>query len=144
VSRYPSNPRRNRSQYAEDRVYTPTVSAKSPLHSRQNSPDTCFHDRASSRGASAPDPGDELRQLEQVLDAKWGAPCRDRHEGIRRGNTGPLRWQGDQPTGVVVEVNAVLAPVVAVRHQGELTPPERVEGMGDLEGLARTVEIGCI
>jgi hypothetical protein len=55
-----------------------------------------------------------------------------------------LRRQGDQPTGIVVEINAVLAPVVAVRYQGELMPAERVEGMGDLEGLARTVEIGCI
>jgi hypothetical protein len=32
---------------------------------------------------------------------------------------------------------------VAIRHQGELTPAERVERMSDLERLAGTAQIGC-
>jgi hypothetical protein len=37
----------------------------------------------------------------------------------------------------------MLAPIVAIVHEGEFTPTERVEGMSDLEGLAATVQIGC-
>ncbi len=90
-----------------------------------------------------PDSGDEVRQLEQVLNAKRRTSCRDRHEGVGGENAGPLRRQGDQPTAVVVEVHAVLAPVVPIGHQRELTPAEWMERVGDLEGLARTVQIGC-
>ncbi len=78
------------------------------------------------------------------MDAEQRSPRGDRDEGIGGENAGPLRRQRDQPTGAVVEVDAVLAPVVAVCHQRELTPAEWVKGMCDLEGLASTVQIGCI
>ena len=84
-----------------------------------------------------------MGQLEQVLGAKGRAPRRNRDGGIDRENAGPLSRQRDQPTGVVVVVNPVLAPIVAIRHQGELTPAERVERMSDLERLAGTAQIGC-
>ena len=51
--------------------------------------------------------------------------------------------QRDQPTGVVVEVNPMLTPIVAIGHEGEFTPTERVEGMSDLERLGATAQIGC-
>jgi hypothetical protein len=54
-----------------------------------------------------------------------------------------LGGQRGQATGVVVEVNAVLTPIAAVRHQRKLTPAEWVERMGDLKGLAGTAQIGC-
>ena len=84
-----------------------------------------------------------MGQLEQVLDAKGRAARGNRDEGIEWENAGPLGGQRDQPTGVVVEVNAVLAPIVAIRHQREFTPAEWVEGMGDLKRLAGTAQIGC-
>jgi hypothetical protein len=37
----------------------------------------------------------------------------------------------------------VFAPTEAIRHQRELPSAERVEGMGDLESLAVTAQIGC-
>ena len=77
-----------------------------------------------------------MGQFEQVLDAKGRAARGNRDEGIEREKAGPLSGQRDQPTGVVVEVNAVLAPIAAIGHQRELTPAEWVEGMGDLKGLA--------
>ena len=89
-----------------------------------------------------PNPGDQLGQFEQVLDAKGGAACRNRDGGIGRENAGPLSGQRGQPTGVVVEVNAVFAPIAAICHQRELTSSERVEGMGDLKSLAGTAQIG--
>ena len=84
-----------------------------------------------------------MGQLEQILDAKGRAARGNRDEGIEREKAGPLGGQRDQPTGVVVEVNPVLAPIVAIRHERELTPTERVEGMSDLERLAATAQIGC-
>ena len=84
-----------------------------------------------------------MGQFEQILDAKGRAARGNRDEGIEREKAGPLSGQRDQPTGVVVEVNAMLAPIAAIRHQRELTPAERVEGMSDLKGLAGTAQIGC-
>ena len=37
----------------------------------------------------------------------------------------------------------MLTPIVAIGHQGEFTPKERVEGMSDLERLGATAQIGC-
>jgi len=88
-------------------------------------------------------PGDEMGQLEQILDAKGGAPRGNRDEGIEREKAGPLGGQRDQPTGVVVEVDPVLTPIVAIGHEGEFTPTARVEGMSDLERLGATAQIGC-
>jgi hypothetical protein len=90
-----------------------------------------------------PNPGDQSGKFEQVLDAKGRAARRDGDVGIGGENAGPLSGQRGQPTGVVVEVDAVFAPVAAVGHQRELTSAERVEGMGDLKGLAGTAQIGC-
>ena len=90
-----------------------------------------------------PNPSDQLGQFEQVLDAKGRAAGRNRDVGIGGENAGPGSGQGDQPTGVVVEVNAVFAPIAAVGHKRELTPAEWVEGMGDPKGLAGTTQIGC-
>jgi len=47
------------------------------------------------------------------------------------------------PASVVVEVNAVLAPIAAIRHQRELTPLKWVEGMSDLKSLPGIAQIGC-
>ena len=68
---------------------------------------------------------------------KGDAARRNRDVGIVRENAGPLSGQRDQPTSVVVEVNAVFAPIVAIGHQSELTSAEWVEGMGDLERFGR-------
>jgi hypothetical protein len=81
---------------------------------------------------------DELGQFEQVMEAKGRAAGSDRDAGIGRENAGPLSGQRDQPTSVVVEEHAVFAPTAAIRHQREGTSAERVEGMGDLEGLTVT------
>jgi hypothetical protein len=51
--------------------------------------------------------------------------------------------QRDQPPGVVVKVHPVLTPIVAIGRDGEFTPPQRVDGMSDLERLVATLQIGC-
>ncbi len=84
-----------------------------------------------------------MGQFEQVLDAKGRAARSDHDIGIGGENAGPLSGQQDQLTSVIVEVHAVFAPIVAIRHQRELTSAEWVEGMGDLEGVAISAQIGC-
>ena len=81
--------------------------------------------------------------VQQVLDAKGRAPGRNCDVRIDRENTGPLSRKRDEPASVVVEVNAVLAPIGALRRQRELTPLKWVEGMSDLKSLAGTAQIGC-
>ena len=84
-----------------------------------------------------------MGQLKQILDAKVRAPRGNRDEGIERQKAGPLGRQRDQPSGVVVEVNPMLTPIVAIGHDGEFTPTERMEGMSDLKRLRATAQIRC-
>ena len=84
-----------------------------------------------------------MGQFEQVMEAKGRTAGSDRDVRISRENAGPLSGQRDQPTSVVVKVHAVFAPTAAIRHQRELASAERVEGMGDLKGLALIAWIGC-
>jgi hypothetical protein len=95
-----------------------------------------------SRCSSLSYPRDQLRQFEQLLEAKRGPAGGDRDEGFDGENAGPLSAYRGQPTRVVVEEHAEPAPIPAVRHQRELTPAERVEGMSDAKGLAVTIQIG--
>jgi hypothetical protein len=37
----------------------------------------------------------------------------------------------------------MFTPIVAIGHEGEFTPTERVEGVNDLERLGATAQIGC-
>ena len=86
---------------------------------------------------------DELGKFEQVMEAKGRAAGSDRDVGICRENAGPLSGQRDQPTSIVVEEHVMFAPIAAIHHERELASAERVEGMGDLEGLAVNASIGC-
>jgi hypothetical protein len=43
----------------------------------------------------------------------------------------------------IVEIDSVLAPVLAIVHKFELAPEERMEGMDYAEMFLRTVITGC-
>ena len=75
---------------------------------------------------------------------KGERPCGNRDEGIKRQKAGPLGRQRDQPTGVVVEVNPMLTPIVAIGHEGEFTSKERVERMSDLKRLGAPLRSGAL
>jgi len=49
-----------------------------------------------------------------------------------------------QPPVVVVEVNAVLPPVVTTGQELELTPVQWMKGMSNPETSRRFIAIGCI
>jgi hypothetical protein len=48
-----------------------------------------------------------------------------------------------QPLFGIVEIDSVLAPVLAIVHKFILPPEERVEGMDYAEMFLRTVITGC-
>jgi hypothetical protein len=87
---------------------------------------------------------DEPSQFQQVLDAEGRTPGRDHDEGVGRRGGGPVGRERGKPAFIVMEVDALFAPVLTVGHQGELAAMEGVERVRDPERLARTVPIGCI
>jgi len=75
----------------------------------------------------------ELDQLDQVLVAKEASAAGHRHKRIFRYHRGPAgRNRAQIPFGVV-EVDPVLAPVVAIRDQLEPLASQRMMRMGYLE-----------
>lgn len=83
-------------------------------------------------------------QLEQILDPKRGSARRHPHKRIRRRYACPSGRNGYQPPVVVVEVDAVLAPVVTTGYERKPAPVQWMEGMRDPEMSCRFIAIGCI
>jgi len=85
----------------------------------------------------------QVGQLHQILVAKQTPSCGQYHEWIFRQHRRPTRWNRAEHASVVVEVNSVLAPVVAVRDQFESLAFQRMVGMGDFKSTFATVGIRC-
>ena len=62
---------------------------------------------------------------------------------IRRHDRGPARRNGAQTVFCVVEVNPILAPVMAIRDQLELLASQRMVRMGYLEVDISNVAMRC-
>jgi len=75
----------------------------------------------------------QVNQLEQVLEAKETSASGHRHEWIFRRHRGPSCRNGPQLCCGIVEVDSVLAPVVAVRDQLEPLASQGMVRMGYLE-----------
>jgi hypothetical protein len=88
--------------------------------------------------------GQEFFEIQQILKTEWRSPRSAEDKRISRKNTGPLGRQRDQPAVVVVEIDALFAPVEAISQQRELTAKERMKRMGNPKGLARRIQIRCI
>ncbi len=86
---------------------------------------------------------DQASQLEEVLETKGGAAGGQDDDGVRGEDARPAGRERDLPADVVVAIDAILAPVVAVGDQGELAPEPRMERVGNSEGSMPTVTIGC-
>jgi hypothetical protein len=81
----------------------------------------------------------QVGQLHQILEAKQTPSCGQYHEWIFRQHRRPGRWDRAQDASAVVEVNSVLAPVVAVGDQLEPLAFQRVMWMDDFKSTAGTV-----
>jgi hypothetical protein len=85
----------------------------------------------------------QLHQLEQVLIAKQAPAAGYRHKRIGRHYRGPARRDRAQTAFCVVEVNPILAPVMAIRDQLELLASQRMVRMGYLEVGIGNVAMRC-
>ena len=85
----------------------------------------------------------EVGQVHQILVAKQTPSCGQYYEWIFRQHRRPARWDRAQGSSAVVEVDSVLAPVVAVSDQLETSASQRMVGMGDFKSTVGTVGIRC-
>ena len=85
----------------------------------------------------------QLHQLEQVLIAKKASAAGHRNKRIRRRDRGPARRNRAQTAFCVVEVNPILAPVMAIRDQLEPLAFQRMVRMGYLEVGIGNVAMRC-
>jgi hypothetical protein len=83
-----------------------------PLHTRRYSLDT----RTSPASSNFLH---QVGQLQQIFVAEQAAARSQSHKGICCHHCRPARWDRTQAASAVVEVNAILAPVVAVDDQLE-------------------------
>ena len=73
-----------------------------------------------------------------------GAPARrDHHERVRRCRVGPRCWQREQLPVLVVQVDPVLAPVLAVGDELEVPAAQGMERVRHPDASVPIVRIGC-
>ena len=85
--------------------------------------------------------GNQRNQVQEVVHPEMRAAGRHAREWIRRHRIGPGGCEASYPAGVIVKVDALLAPGIAPLDQDELASEEGVEGMGDLKDF---LPIDCI
>jgi hypothetical protein len=85
----------------------------------------------------------QFRQFDQIGVAEQRPPRRNRDEWIDAAGIRAARQNRLQPLFGIVEIDSVLAPVLAIVHKFILPPEERVEGMDYAEMFLRTVITGC-
>ena len=80
---------------------------------------------------------------QQASRAERGLARRDHHERVRRHRIGPRSWQREQLPVLVVQVDPVLAPVLAAGDELEVPAGQRVERVGHPDAPVPIVRIGC-
>ena len=85
----------------------------------------------------------QIHQLEQVLIAKEASASGHRNKRIGRHDRGPARRNRAQTAFCVVEVNPILAPVMAIRDQLEPLSSQWMVRMGYLEVGIGNVAMRC-
>jgi hypothetical protein len=86
---------------------------------------------------------DQLRQLPQVLCSEQASTCGHRNKRIVRHQICPTRRQSHQMAFFQMEEYPILAPVVFVDLQLELTSEQRMEWMSYPETSCRNVTLRC-
>ena len=74
--------------------------------------------------------------MQEVVDPEVRAASRHAGERIRCHRTGPGGCEASYPAGVIVKVDALLAPGVAPFDQSELAPKQGMKGVGDPKNLS--------
>ena len=84
-----------------------------------------------------------IRQRQQAAGSERAPAIRDHHERISRHDIGPPCWQREQHAVLVVEMNPVLAPVLAVRDKLEVLTEQRMEPVGYPDTPVPIIWTGC-
>ena len=74
-----------------------------------------------------PEPVDQVCDRQQVIGGERAAAGRDHHERVRRSDIGPACGHGEQMPVLVMQVDPVLAPVLAIRDELEVPATQRVK-----------------
>ena len=86
---------------------------------------------------------DQIGEREQIGHTERGSPRGHNHKRILGDNVGPTGRNLPQSAGVVVEINAMASPAVAVRDELVLPSEQRVVWMRDPERFTRPGGISC-
>jgi len=73
------------------------------------------------------EPVSQIGQRQQARHGERAAAGRDHHERVRRGDIGPACGHGEQMPFLVMQVDPVLAPVLAIRDELEVPAMQRVK-----------------
>jgi hypothetical protein len=94
-------------------------------------------------GRFSSDPLQQVCQPDQVFVAKEGSSCGNLNEWIDPSDIRAARQNRPQPASIIVEVHAILTPVVAVFQQLKFASEQRMEGMGYTEMFLWTTLLRC-
>ena len=75
-------------------------------------------------------PLDQGRQLEQIAHPERATTSRQRHERIDRRTVSPGGRHPPEPALLVIQPDAILAPVLQLPDELELAPTQRMKRMG--------------
>ena len=135
----PADPRRAaQARPSGRRVHDPPVSPgaadpadSDPAHRYELAavPARAGRDDASRRLPSrdCAEPVSQIGQRQQARHGERAAAGRDHHERVRRGDIGPACGHGEQMPVLVMQVDPVLAPVLAIRDELEVPAMQRVK-----------------
>jgi hypothetical protein len=79
----------------------------------------------------------------RVFDQYRRPARRDYRERVRPRHVGPTGWQREQTPALVVQVDPVLAPVLAVGDELEVPAIQRVERVRHPDATVPIARIGC-
>ena len=85
----------------------------------------------------------QVGQLQQIVVAKQTPSGGQHYEWICWQHRRPARWYRLQEAGAVVEVDSILAPVVAIGDQLEPLAFQRMMWMDDFKSTVGTVAMRC-
>ena len=86
---------------------------------------------------------DQVSQRQQAIDGERAAAVRDDHERTGGHDIGPPGSQREQHTILVVQMNPVLAPVLAVRYELEVLAGQRMEPVRYPHTPVPFIRTGC-
>ena len=85
----------------------------------------------------------QIGQFQQIVEAEQTPSSGQYYEWICDQHSCPARWNRAQNAIAVVEVDSILAPVVAVGDQLKALASQRMVRMDDLKGTVGTVAMRC-